>query len=112
MRKSIRLLLVVSALLGSVFALSGIAGAQDDNTNYPASGSETYSEVSNADLSKAPASAGAASAGASAEAATAEAPASSLAFTGSDVLVLSMIGGVAIVAGAAILVARRRTAQA
>jgi len=107
MRKSIRLLLVVFALVGSAFALSGIAGAQDDSSKgYVLS--ETASR--NADLSSSPASANAAAAGASAEAAAA-APAS-LAFTGSDVLVLSVIGGVAIVAGAAILVARRRIVQA
>lgn len=114
MRNKIRLLLVGFALVGSVFALSGIAGAQDSNSNcYPScSTAPRNSDLSNSSEVLSTGVTKNASAEATTASASAAAPASALAFTGSDVFVLSMIGGVAVVAGAAILVARRRMAQA
>lgn|SRR5690242_4271271 len=97
MRNSLRFLLVGFALVaGSLFTLAGVASAQDGATD-PYVLSETTSRTAELPATAAPA--------ASAEGAA-------LAFTGGDVMLLSAIGGVAVVAGAAILIARRRVAQA
>jgi LPXTG-motif cell wall-anchored protein len=100
MRKSLRSLLVgVAIVAGSLFALAGVASAQDGSTDvYVLSDTESRT----AEL-PAVASAGAASSSPSA---------GSLAFTGSDVMVLSAVGGAAVLAGGAILFTRRRVAQA
>jgi hypothetical protein len=100
MRNSLRYLLVGFAFVaGSLFALAGVASAQDDS-------SDAYVLSNTAErTAELPASAAAASSSGSSEA-------SALAFTGSDVVLLSAVGGVAVVAGGAILAARRRVAQA
>ncbi len=101
MRNSFRYLLVGFAFVaGSLFALAGVASAQDDSSDAYVL-SETTSRT--AEL---PATASAASAD------SASASADALAFTGSDVVLLSAVGGVAVVAGGAILAARRRVAGA
>jgi hypothetical protein len=101
MRNSLRYLLVGFAfVVGSLFAFAGVANAQDGASDpYVLSNTESRT----AEL---PAAASAASA----ESASAEGAA--LAFTGNDVVLLSAVGGVAVVAGAAIMVARRRVVRA
>lgn len=101
MRNSLRYLLVGFAFVaGGIFALSGVAGAQDDS-------SDAYVLSNTASrTAELPATASAASAE------SASASANALAFTGGDTMVLAAVGGVAVLAGGAILVARRRVAQA
>lgn len=107
MRNSLRNLLVGFAVVAaSLFALAGVASAVDDGP-YVGNDTQPRTQVLSENVSK-----GAAES-ASAESASAEsAAAASLAFTGNDVLVLSAIGGAAVLAGGAILIARRRVVQA
>ncbi|UDY37120.1 hypothetical protein [Dermatobacter hominis] len=101
MRNSLRYLLVGFAFVaGSLFALAGVASAQDDSSDaYVLSNTESRTAELPAAASASTGSSG-------------SAEANSLAFTGSDVVLLSAVGGVAVVAGGAILAARRRVAQA
>ncbi|MFN7151407.1 MAG: hypothetical protein ACK4V6_18260, partial [Microthrixaceae bacterium] len=77
---------------------AGVAGAQTDP--YVSPSSVVKPEVLSNEVSQAPAAA---------ESAAVE---SSLAFTGGDAVGLALIGGVAVAAGTAITVARRRTVSA
>ena len=102
MRNSIRYLLVGFAVLtGSLFALSGMASAQDGP--YPGGKVLSNTASKTAELpAAAPATA----------VKSTSAQESALAFTGGDAVLLASIGGIAVVVGSAILVARRRVAQA
>lgn len=102
MRNSIRYLLVGFAFVtGSLFALSGLAGAQGNSSDgYVLS--KTESRTAEMPAAAAPATA----------VESASAQGNALAFTGGDAVLLATIGGVAVVAGSAILVARRRIVQA
>jgi hypothetical protein len=102
MRNSLRFLLVGFAFVtGSLFALAGVASAAGDSSDAYVL-SNTASRT--AELPAAAPAATATSAGTTS--------AASLAFTGSDALVMASVGVVAVAAGGAILIARRRVAQA
>ena len=103
MRISLRSALVGLAVVAtSLFALSGVAGAQQgDNTSGAYVGAETVSRTPEL----APQAAGASTSAAASPVVKANA----LAFTGSDVAVLALMGGVALLAGVAFLAARRKT---
>ena len=93
MRNSLRFLLVGFAFVtGSLFALAGVASAAGDS-------SDAYVLSNTASRTAELPAAGTTSA-------------ASLAFTGSDALVMASVGVVAVAAGGAILIARRRVAQA
>ncbi len=101
MRNSLRNLLVGFAVVAaSLFALAGAASAQDDGP-YVGNDTQPRTQVLSETASK----------GAAESASAESAAAASLAFTGNDVLVLSAIGGAAVLAGGAILIARRRVAS-
>jgi uncharacterized membrane protein YphA (DoxX/SURF4 family) len=85
-------------VLGAVLMFAGTAGAQDGSDAYVGAESVTRNEA----VAPASASVGAASAG--------RVEANALAFTGTDVAVLALMGGVAVVLGGALLITRRRTA--
>jgi hypothetical protein len=91
---------VAAAVIGGGTILgAGVAGAQTDPYVSPSS-TVVQPEVLSNEVSRAPAAA---------ENAAVE---SSLAFTGGDAAGLALIGGVAVAAGTAITVARRRTVTA
>ncbi len=101
MRNSLRNLLVGFAVVAaSLFALAGVASAVDDGP-YVGNDTQPRTQVLSETASK----------GAAESASAESAAAASLAFTGNDVLVLSAIGGAAVLAGGAILIARRRVAS-
>ena len=108
MRFSLRSLLVGFALVAaSLFAFSGAASAQsDDGTAGAYVGSETATNTPALTPEVEAATASSSSAGA-----TPVVKANSLAFTGTDVAVLSLMGGLALVAGAGFLVVRRKTVK-
>ena len=90
---------IAAAVIGGGTVLgAGVAGAQTDP--YVSPSSTVAPEVLSNEISQAPAAA---------ESAAVE---SSLAFTGGDAAGLALIGGVAVAAGTAITVARRRTVSA
>ena len=92
-----RIALAVAVVgLGTIIG-AGAAGAQSSDP-YVSPSSIVKPEVLSNTASKSPSAAAAASAE------------SSLAFTGGDAAGLALVGGVAVAAGAAITVARRRTA--
>jgi LPXTG-motif cell wall-anchored protein len=100
MRFSLRTLLVGFAMVAAgLFTFAGVAGAQEGDGAYV--GSTTVPTT--APLPVVEAASVVADPGTSAN---------SLAFTGSDVTVLAIMGGLAVAAGAGFLVVRRRTAAA
>lgn len=102
MRNSIRYLLVgFTVVTGSLFALSGMASAEEYGPGFNKVLSNTASKTAELPAA-APATA----------VKSTSAQESALAFTGGDAVLLASIGGIAVVVGSAILVARRRVAQA
>ena len=104
MRFSLRTLLVgFAVVLGALFTLAGVAGAQGNPDPYvaPATTTKTTAltpQVEAASVAK-PESA-------------AQKAVGSLAFTGRDVTEIAIFGGALLVAGVAFLVVRRRVAHA
>lgn len=93
MRLGLKSLIVGLALVvASLFAFSGLAGAQDNPSVYVSPNTESRTPP------LAPTALGA----------TAE-KGSSLAFTGGDAAGLALIGGVAVAAGVGVMVVRRRS---
>ena len=100
-RGSRTLLIALTVAAASVFLFSSAAGAQDNNDGSTAYvGAETVSRTPT--LTPAPAAAAASTS------ATPQVESSSLAFTGSDMVILVLAGGMAVVAGVALMAARRR----
>lgn len=93
-----RIAIAAAVIGGGTILGAGVAGAQTDP--YVGPSSTVAPEVLSNEVSQAPAAA---------ESAAVE---SSLAFTGGDAAGLALIGGVAVAAGTAITVARRRTVSA
>jgi uncharacterized membrane protein YphA (DoxX/SURF4 family) len=94
MGKGLRIITAsLTIAVGAIFLLSGTAGAQDGSDAYVGAESVTRNEA------VAPAAVSAAGV-----------EANSLAFTGSDVAVLALMGSLAVVVGGVLLVTRRRTA--
>jgi hypothetical protein len=93
-----RIAIAAAVIGGGTILGAGVAGAQTDP--YVSPSSTVAPEVLSNEVSQAPAAA---------ESAAVE---SSLAFTGGDAAGLALIGGVAVAAGTAITVARRRTVSA
>lgn len=93
-----RIAIAAAVIGGGTILGAGVAGAQTDP--YVSPSSVVKPEVLSNEVSQAPAAA---------ENAAVE---SSLAFTGGDAAGLALIGGVAVAAGTAITVARRRTVSA
>jgi hypothetical protein len=93
-----RIAIAAAVIGGGTILGAGVAGAQTDP--YVSPSSVVQPEVLSNEVSQAPAAA---------ESAAVE---SSLAFTGGDAAGLALIGGVAVAAGTAITVARRRTVTA
>lgn len=93
-----RIAIAAAVIGGGTILGAGVAGAQTDP--YVSPSSVVKPEVLSNEVSQAPAAA---------ENAAVE---SSLAFTGGDAAGLALIGGVAVAAGTAITVARRRTVTA
>lgn len=110
MRFSLRFLLVGFALVtASLFAFSGAASAQsDDGTAGAYVGSET---VTNTPALTPEVQSATATASSSSAEATPVVKSNTLAFTGTDVAVLALMGGLALVAGAGFLIVRRKTVQ-
>jgi hypothetical protein len=94
-----RIAIAAVVIGGGTVLGAGVAGAQTDPYVGPSS-TVAQPEVLSNEVSQAPAAA---------ESAAVE---SSLAFTGGDAAGLALIGGVAVAAGTAITVARRRTVSA
>lgn len=97
----------------SLFALSGTASAQSGTpSGDTTSGAYVGAETATRTPPLSPQVLGAtASNPASGSAATPVVRANSLAFTGGDVAVLSLMGGIALVAGVGFMVARRKTVK-
>lgn len=101
MRLGKKLLIVLSVAFAALLLSSGAGAGAQEGTSGAYVGNEPPPEVLNNSLSPA---------GPSTEVAGTSVENSSLAFTGGDATGIALIGGTAVLVGAALVLARRRTA--